>query len=229
VKRLLALVPVLALGLLTGCPSFTTMGTARTMPKGKGQFYFATGAMALTSFQKDEATGEVDNFTFPSFEVGGRYAVSDGVEVGGKVWPLGAELNTKFGLVRSSTQDAGINLAIAPAASVYAFSAGSSETATYLWLHAPLLVGIAVPGGSELTFGPRVSDMLVTSGGDRLNVVFLGASLGYAWKVGDGFRILPEITFTYPVSASVGGSNVTNFEPQGAIIQANIGFLMGGD
>jgi hypothetical protein len=227
--RLLAVVPVLALGLLPGCPSFTTMGTARTMPKGKGQLYVATGATSLASFQRDPSTGRRDSFTIPSLEVGGRFALSDAVEVGGKVWPLGAELNSKFGLVRSATQDAGVNLAVAPAASVYTFSAGSSQAATYVWLHAPLLIGISVPGGSELTFGPRVSDMLMSSGGDRLNVVFLGGSLGYAWKVGDGFRILPELAFGYPVAASVGGASVTDFEPKGALIQANLGFLLGGD
>lgn len=227
--RLLALPSVLALGLLTGCPSFTTMGTARTMPKGKGQLYFATGAITMADFQRDATTGADSSFTLPSFEVGGRYAVTDGVEVGGKVWPLGAELNGKFALARSPTPDAGLNLAIAPAASVYAFSAGSSQAATYAWLHAPLLLGLSVPGGSELTIGPRASAMLVRAGGDSLTVIWLGGSLGYAWKVGDGFRILPEVTFSYPAHASTPTSSVTDLDPRGAIVQVNVGFLLGGD
>lgn len=222
------LLPLLsALALLTGCPSFTTMGTARTMPKGKAQVYFATGVTMLRDFQLDSAASEPDSFSLPSFEAGARYAVTDRIEVGGKLFPLGTELNAKFGLVRSPSPDEGVSVALAPAVSVYSFEAG--ESATYLWLHAPLLVGLALPGGSELTLGPRASGMLVRSGGDRLDALFLGGSLGLAWKVADGFRILPEVSASYPVAASVGGAGVVDFEPRGVVVQANVGFLLGGD
>ena len=224
-KKLLALAPLAVL--LTGCPSFTTMGTAKTLPKGKSQMYVATGAISLADFQQDSATGSYDSFTMPSFEVGGRFGVSERVEVGGKVWPLGAELNAKLGLARAD-EGGGLSLALAPAGSLYAFSSGDAK-GTYVWLHLPVLVGLDLPGGSELTIGPRISDMIVSSGGDTLNVVWLGGSLGFAWKVSDGFRILPELTFAYPASASVGGTSVTNLEPKGGVIQANLGFLFGGD
>jgi hypothetical protein len=226
-KRLLALLPVLPL--LTGCPSFTTMGTARTLDQGRSQFFVATGGLVAQSFQTDPGTGKKESFGLPSFEFGGRYAVTDNAEVGGKVWLLGAELNSKFALARTAQPGAGLNVALAPALSFYNFSASDSTTATYAWVHLPLLFGIGTTGGSELTIGPRVSDMIVSSGGDTLNAIWLGGSLGYAWKVGPGFRILPEVTFTYPVHTSVGGSSVTEFDPKGAIIQANIGFLLGGD
>jgi hypothetical protein len=225
-KRLHALLPALAL--LTACPSFTTMGTARTLDKGKGQFYVATGVMSLQSFQQD-ANGDRLSLTLPSFEFGGRYAVTDRFELGGKVWPIGAELNGKVALLRTPQLGAGLNVALAPAVSVYAFSAGDSTSATYAWIHLPLLLGIGVPGGSELTIGPRVSDMLVASKSDTLNVVFLGGSLGYAWRLGDGVRILPEVTFAYPVSADVGGQGVTDLEPRGGMLQVNVGLLLGGE
>jgi hypothetical protein len=225
-KRLAALLPTLAL--LTGCPSFTTMGTARTLDKGKGQFYVATGAMSLQSFQED-SNGDRLSLTLPSFEFGGRYAVTDRFELGGKVWPIGAELNSKIALVRTEKLGSGFNMAIAPAVSVYALSAGDSNAATYAWIHLPVLLGVGVDGGSELTFGPRISDMLVASKSDVLNVVFLGGSLGYAWRLGDGVRILPEVTYAYPAAASVGGQGVADLEPKGGIFQFNIGLLLGGE
>lgn len=231
--RRLALTPLLpalsALALLAGCPSFTTMGTARTLDEGKGQFFVATGAVSMRDFQTDASTGASTSFTVPTFELGGRYAVSDRAEVGGKVWPFGAELNTKFALVRSPTPEAGVSLALAPAASVYAFSLADSRNATYLWLHAPFLVGFAMPGGSELTIGPRLSDMLVSGGGTTVNTLWAGGSLGFAWRAGKGFRILPEVSASWPVTTSLRGTGVSDFEPKGGVVQANLGFLIGGE
>ena len=81
--RRLALLP--ALVLLAGCPSFSTMGTARTLPKGKGQFFVAPGGMVLKDFQRD-SNGQYESFGLPTVEFGGRYGVTDGVEVGDLAW-----------------------------------------------------------------------------------------------------------------------------------------------
>jgi len=227
-KKLLPLLPALALVLLTGCPSFSTMGTARTLPKGKSQFFIAPGGMVLKDFQTDNA-GLSESFGLPTVEFGGRYGVTDHVEVGGKVFPIGAELNAKFALIRPETP-AGLNLSVGPAASVYAFPS-DQDTFTLAWFHLPLLVGFNV-GGSELVIAPRISDLMVTGGGDSSNTVFAGGSLGFAWKVADGFRILPEIAFTTPIYYAVeaGGTAVADtIDPRGAMVQFNVGFLMGGD
>jgi len=225
-KKLLPLLPALALVLLTGCPSFSTMGTARTLPKGKSQFFIAPGGMVLKDFQTDNA-GLSESFGLPTVEFGGRYGVTDHVEVGGKVWLLGAEIDTKFALLRSEIPESGLDLSLAPAISLYPFTSGDTN-ATYAWLHLPLLVGINL-GGSQLVIGPRVSDMIITGGGDSINAVWLGGSLGLALKLGDGFRLLPEVSMAYPVAVSVGSSSTTSLEPKGAIIQGSLGFVFGGD
>lgn len=222
--RRLALLPTLLL--LAGCPSFSTMGTARTLPKGKGQFFVAPGGMVLKDFQRD-STGQYESFGLPTVEFGGRYGVADGVEVGGKVWMMGAELDTKLALLRAPTADAGLDVALAPAISLYPFTSGD-QNATYGWLHLPLLVGVNL-GGSQLVLGPRVSGMLVTGSGDDISALWLGGSIGYAWKVGDGFRILPELSVAYPAHVTVGASTDTDLVPEGAIIQGSIGLLFGGD
>lgn len=215
-----------ALALLAGCPSFSTMGTARTLPKGKGQFFVAPGGMVLKDFQRD-STGQYESFGLPTVEFGGRYGVTDGVEVGGKVWMMGAELDTKFALLRAPTDDAGLDVALAPAVSLYPFTSGDQD-ATYGWLHLPLLVGVNL-GGSQLVLGPRVSGMLITGSGDDISAVWLGGSVGFAWKVGDGFRILPELSVAYPAHVTVGATTSTDLVPDGAIIQGSIGLLFGGD
>lgn len=215
-----------ALALLAGCPSFSTMGTARTLPKGKGQFFVAPGGMVLKDFQRD-STGQYESFGLPTVEFGGRYGVTDGVEVGGKVWMMGAELDTKFALLRAPTGDAGLDVALAPAVSLYPFTSGDQD-ATYGWLHLPLLVGVNL-GGSQLVLGPRVSGMLITGSGDDISAVWLGGSVGFAWKVGDGFRILPELSVAYPAHVTVGATTSTDLVPDGAIIQGSIGLLFGGD
>jgi hypothetical protein len=223
-KRRLALLP--ALVLLAGCPSFSTMGTARTLPRGKGQFFVAPGGMVLQDFQQDSA-GQDQSFGLPSVEFGGRYGVTDDVEVGAKVWLLGAEIDTKFALLRSPSADAGLDVSLAPAISLYPFSAGD-QNVTYAWVHLPLLVGVNL-GGSQLVVGPRVSGMFLTGSGDDVSALWLGGSLGYAWKLADGFRILPEVSVAYPAHVSFGTSSTTSLEPKGALIQGSVGLLFGGD
>lgn len=225
-KRLLYVLP--ALGFLAGCPSFTTMGTARTIEKGKGQFYVAVGGISLESFETN-STGQAKSVGLPSFELGGRYGVAEGVEVGGKIFPVGAELNAKFALVRPA-EPQGLNLSVAPAASLYPFSNGDNRV-LLAWLHLPVLCGLNF-GGSELVVAPRVSDLILSDGTSSINTVFVGGSLGVAFKVSDGFRILPEVSIATPVWYAVTSptaSTSNRIDPRGAIVQANVGFLMGGD
>jgi len=149
------------------------------------------------------------------------------VEVGGKVWLIGAEIDTKFALLRSASADAGVDVSLAPAVSFYPFRSGDTN-ATYAWLHLPLLLGVNT-GGSQLVLGPRLSDLIIHGAGEDLNVVLVGGSLGYAWKLGDGFRLLPEVSVAWPVHVQDNTTSVTSLEPKGAMIQAGLGFVFGGD
>ena len=66
-------------------------------------------------------------------------------------------------------------------------------------------------------------------GGDTINAVWAGGSLGYAWRLGDGFRLLPEVSVAWPVHVTVGSTADLTLEPRGALVQANLGFLFGGE
>ena len=232
-RRCAPLLAALALlPLVTACPSFTTMGTARTLPAQRGQLYVAPGYTVLRSFQRDAGTHEPLAIGLPSVEVGGRYGLTDDLELGAKAWFYGAELDAKIALIRPPLLGEGLSVSLAPGASFMEFSAGGSGSthASYAWLHLPLLVGLPMPDGSELTIGPRLSDMILSSGGTVQNAVLVGGSLGYAWRLGAGMRILPEVTLAYPVAGtSVRTGTALDLKPRGAVSQIGLGLLFGGE
>jgi hypothetical protein len=72
--------------LLSGCASMSTMQTARTNDKGQFTGFFGGGAV-----NSDLALGELDTISIsaPFLEVGGRYGVSDKLDVGLKLAIIG--------------------------------------------------------------------------------------------------------------------------------------------
>lgn len=228
-KLLALLVPM---ALLTGCPSFTTMGTARTIPEGNTQWYLQTGAVQLQGWTTDSA-GMDEDFTLPAFEFGARHGITDDVEIGGKLWLLGVELNSKFQLYRSPVAGSGVDLALAPALSFYPFSTendqGKNETAILSWVHLPLLVGVNTgPMGSQLVIGPRLSATVVSVEGNTGALLWGGGSLGYSVVVRRNFRFLPEISVMYPFAVASSVRSTTDLAFRGVIVQAGLGFVFGG-
>ena len=69
-----------------------------------------------------------------------------------------------------------------------------------------MLVGIRV-GGSELVLGPKIHDWMLIAGSGGTNgsgnLVSVGGTVGFALRLGSGFRIMPEIAVLRPVVASV--------------------------
>ncbi len=232
-RKILAAVPAVAF--LAGCPSFTTLGTARVIPKGETQVQIAIGGQQLRDWSVSDS-GALESITVPGFELGVSHAVSDTVEVGGKIWLVGAELDSKFQLVRSASPGSGIDVALAPALSFYPLSmennAGDRATGGLAWVHLPLLVGVNLSGGSQIILGPRISDSIVWSsaGGvsESANLFWMGGSLGIAFKAGDRFRIQPMVSAMYPVAASHGMQATTDLAFEGVIVQGQLALVFGG-
>ena len=226
---LLAALPALALG--AGCPSFTTMGSARTLPARHVQAWLAPGYTTLHDFQRDSGSHEPVAIALPNVEVGARLGVTDEVEVGGKLWLYGAELDGKFAILRPARPEDGVAVSVAPGVSHMRLDAGSGTTsASYTWIHLPVLVGFPLEGGSELTLGPRISDLIVTGGGTTQGAIWVGGSVGLAWRLGPWFRLLPEVSMAYPV-AGLGTPTGTalDLKPRGAVTQVGLGLLFGGE
>lgn len=230
-RSILPIVP-LAL-LLAGCPSFSTMGTARTLPVGKTQFVVSPQA----GYTKEWSIAGLDRRTdvvYPQFELGIHHGVTDDVEVGVKAWILGFEVDTKLQLLRSQSDSSGIDLAIDPGIGYLGFTQAQTTSATSLTasqnslsFYLPLLVGFNFPDGNQLVLGPKLIDQVILPSSDTGagNVLWGGASLGYAWRIGN-FRLLPEVTVVYPMSVVQKPGATFNFS--GIAVQGGIGLLFGG-
>jgi hypothetical protein len=218
---------------LAGCPSFSTMGTARTLPEGKTQI-FVSPQVAYTRQWNIAGLEPQTNVVYPQFELGIHHGVNESVEVGAKLWLLGFEIDSKVQLHRSPSEDEGIDVAVDPGMGYMAFyqeqSAGTtsiSASQNTISLYLPVLVGFNFKGGSQLILGPKLIDQIIlpssTTGAG--NVLWGGASLGYAWKVGN-FRLLPEVSVVYPMGV-VQKSGAT-FSFGGIAVQGGVGLLFGG-
>jgi hypothetical protein len=225
--------PILPLALLAGCPSFSTMGTARTLPVGKTQFVVAPQA----AYTKEWSIAGLDrrsDVLFPQFELGIHHGVTEDVEVGAKAWILGFEVDTKVQLLRSPSDRSGIDLAIDPGIGYLGFTQAQSLSSTSLTasqnslsLYLPLLVGFNLGDGSQLVLGPKLIDQVILPSSDTGagNVLWGGASFGYAWRIGN-FQLLPEVTVVYPMSVVQKTGATFNFS--GIAAQAGVGLLFGG-
>jgi hypothetical protein len=213
---------------LAGCASFSTMSTARTVERDQTQMWIAPEFVGMTI---DTGTSNQQAIAVPQFEFGFRRGITDGAEIGAKLWLLGAAIESKFQLVRAATQDAGIDVAIAPGIGWLGFnSKGDDFNVVTGYLSLP--VGINIPGGSQLVLTPkgiyqRYMARGPNSGGSSgdVTLMFVGGSAGFAWKLGTSY-ILPELSIMKPV---LQGSQGDAIYYKGVVFQGGIGLLFGGE
>ena len=173
--------------------------TARTNGQGNFQFGVEPGVVGI---------GSGAGFgVLPSFNIAGRYGISDAVDIGARIGTVGYEVQAKVMFTDPAAQD---SLAMSIAPQVTAIGAGGSGGGAFFFRSVvPLLFGLPV-GDSEFTFGPRVSPWLITGGGGGSSasglVLFVGGEAGFAARVGDKFWLMPHFTLDYPVVGIVGAT-----------------------
>lgn len=220
-----ALLPVLAL--LAGCPSVSSLTTARTITPGKFQLTVAPGFEGFSVTSK--ATKDNAAVGVPAIEFGGRYGFSEAMDVGFKAGMGGIGGDLKYQFVRSPTSDSGLDLALDP---------GLATNFGSLVLSVPLLVGFNF-SGHQLVLGPKLIDQLwfasaVASDGSgsssaSVNVLYAGASVGLSLKLSDAFRVMPEVSIGYPIADSVGNGAGPDNEYFGMMLfQVQLGLMFGG-
>ncbi len=215
-----------AIVFLGGCASFTTMGTATTIEKGSVQAFVAPEAEMVGS-----ETGKPG--TLPQLEAGLRYGLTERVEIGSKVWGLGAGLDSKIQLLRSVSRDSGIDLAIDPGLSyVNVGLAGLVPTTRVVSFYLPVLVGMNFEGGHQLVGGARLVEQIAWSEGGQVpstrQILWSGASLGFAFKISDGFRLMPEVAVALPlVNTALDGSDAKSMRGT-FFLQGGLALLFGG-
>jgi hypothetical protein len=233
-NRTLALGILGFLPLMTGCPSFSTMGLARTLNQGAVQGWVApegAGAIPINRPSGVNAGG----IGWPNIEGGVRVGVTDRVELGGRLGFNGIMAEGKFGILRPETTDSGFNLSLNPGVGFIGYGAGNGAGGGFvgvLTFSVPILMGIDF-GGHEFVIGPRIIDQVLfgsfsSSGGSAsstVNVFYVGGSIGFAIKVSGGFRIMPEIAIGVPAVAAAVDVGSSAFSA--IIFQGGVGFLFG--
>lgn len=164
------------------CTTVTTLGSARTLDEGQGEFAFGAGAQVLN----------VRGGTTPvqTLEGGVRYAVDDGIEPGLRFSLSGANpeaaTDLKVAILRPARNRSGVALSVAPGA---AFSLLGSS------VRLPLLIGLIDDEGSETVLG--VKPALALNGFPPSQSVtptpYLGASLGRIVRTSPYWAVIWEL------------------------------------
>lgn len=216
-KGLLALVAT-ALIVMTGC-SASAVQTAKTNGQGNIQAGIEPGVIGF-------AGGGVGGFG-PALDLAVRYGVTDKFDLGARLGSAGFEVQTKFQL----TGDDGVVLALAPSL-VPLIVGGANAGGGYVAVPVPLLIDIPT-GESALVLGPRLVPRFIFGGGGGVSaggmVLSAGASVGYAAKLADGFRLMPELGVEVPVvgAAAGGGASGAGAIGGGLMWQFKLGVLLG--
>lgn len=235
-RRSVTVVSVLMGVLGTGCASVSHVQTADTLGAGRFQFGIEPGVMgaAVLGGEDNAAAGGY----VPHFDLALRYGVAERVDVGIRLGSSLAELQTKFLLTQPDDPVKAISLA--PSISGASFGSGTtsdgeSASTNYLNVSAPLLVGFKTKGGSELVLGPRVMWTRIAGNvgndGAAVNIISVGASVGYALRITEGFRLMPEVGLSFPVVGQVSTTNNDSEAIAGfnsGFAQFKLGFLFGG-
>ena len=211
----------------TGCVSTSHVQTADTLGAGKSQFAVEPGAGAVAAFTGEEG----DSFYYPHVDLAYRYGVTDTLDLGVRFGSSAVELQAKILLSDPADPDKAISLA--PAAMGYFFG-GDGASVNYVNVSVPVLIGFKMSNGSEFVLGPRINATTIKIAGvgdtGRANVLSAGTSVGYALRVSDGFRLLPEIGVLFPLVGGLSTSDtdsevVAGFES--GFVQFKLGFLFG--
>jgi hypothetical protein len=233
--------------LLTGCPSFATLKTARALDPGQLQVTEAMEVLGMTA-PANKGIGGVR----PAAIVAARYGVFEGLDVGFRAEPVGGlSGDTTIQLVRGKVMD----LALAPGAG-YFLTPGpisfaprtievlANEPVYTIWSTTlPVLVGFNFGQGHQVVLAPRATVYFVqpgNSGGQpRPGGVetFLGGSFGISFKTSHTLRVMPEIDVTAPVSwtgrgdtiCTPGEGDCSPFNTSALIVQGGLAFTVGAD
>jgi len=221
--RVFVALVTLALVVLTGCPSLSTMQTPATVPKGEVRF--GIGLEGVGYSEKDSAGG-TSTVAAPQFELNARYGVTDDIDIGAKLYLIGAEIGGKYQFAKGTFE-----AAVAPAASYISVSldsggSGGSDSFSVAYLHLPLLLGYKVTDSLELAFGPKALYAIATgSASDSMNQSsvtssgFMAGGFGsIQLKIGKAFWLAPEVNVYKPFTKGA----------TGVIWQGGLALLFGG-
>jgi hypothetical protein len=193
-----ALLALTLIGVFQGCATFSTHLEPRPTAKGRTEFHATADFIAFT-----EKSGKQQ--ILPDLEIGIRYGLSEKADIGGRLFPFGAELNSRVALLLGDNLDIGI----IPGASA-AFVTQSSDEAKFLALSfsMPVLFGIALGDSGTLVVGPKLGAQIATQTSSDLEdtegalTLQPGGVIGVKLVLGENLALFPELNVIYPYSTN---------------------------
>jgi hypothetical protein len=190
------------------------MKTARALDPGTFQVNAAVGA---------QRAGSTRSFA-PSGEIGARYGVASGFDIGLTLTTFAVEANATIQLVRSRNFD----LALAPAASTGFTSNFDDEHVNITTAKLPLLIGFNFGARKQhqIVLGPTIIGQWDDASGNLLSdgikpgqyhALLLGSTAAVSIAVTDWFRVLPLVGAFVPVGGT-GIPSMGGITPQMVLI-----------
>jgi hypothetical protein len=209
---------LLVLLTLPACLTSSIVQTAETAGKDNFQFSFEPGVIG--------AAGEGGTVALPSINLSARYGVSDRVDIGGRFGSSLLEASVKV-MVTEPDADA-LQVSVAPHLGGF-FVAGGGEGGGVFWFRVPVLFDIPV-GEHDVVLGPTARILGVGTTEGTVGIFELGTSVGFAARVGNAARIIPEFGVSFPLAgaAAVGGETGSTTLGDGALFSFQIGIVLGG-
>lgn len=177
--------------LTTGCLAAQTFTSARTLDPGKTEVTLVAGV------SNADPGAEFGRMPIPALGVQVRHGALDGFEFGGAVGQLGLTGQLKWALLRTGTAAGGVSVALSPAAGFnpLGFVQTYGEWPGLLSAEFPILLGLHVGGGHELTLAPRAR----WTYGSGHHAITAGVTLGMALRLSELFVLTPELGVMVPV------------------------------
>ena len=192
---------LIALIITGGCAPATSMGRARTLPAGTSELSAGLEAGLVRPNQTDMSDPRLP---WMNLGIGYRRGVASRVDMAGHAWVFGIPalytwgvgVDTKVQLVASSDPGRGWDLATGALVAYQQVRNGGTP-----WHAAsvavPLLAGWNL-GRHQLVFGPRVGYTYVGAEGQYpIHAWTAGASVAFAWRFGQRWELVPELTTLY--------------------------------
>lgn len=191
----LVLPAALVLPLLAGCPAFTSMGPARTVPRGESHRWASLGAYRTVLVTSNPpAPDERSEVWLPLLEVGVRFGLSESADLTLRAGTGGASIAPRFQLRRSPDPESGVDVLVEPSVGFTGLLAGSQhDVVTGVSVGLALPVGVNLGSGHQLVLTPRAAGMTGSALGGGL---LAGGSAGFVLRIADGARgpwyLVPE-------------------------------------
>jgi hypothetical protein len=195
-----------------------TVGTLQTAdPLGKGNYEVGVEPAAAIF------GGGGTSIPLPAFDVALRAGVSERVDVSGSLGFSGLGVGTKI-LLTDPDSDL-VYVSVAPSATVFALGV------TMYQFELPVLVGVPF-GEHQLVVAPKLYDYFgsTAAGEANANMVALGGSAGFSFRVGENVRVMPEYAVVVPVAGSAaafGETTSDSIESGVTLSQLSLGIAVG--